>query len=147
MIKAALQILCLVTLLAAPALRAQTGDAAALATDEAVRRQALLIKLKQELADAISAQQRNDLIESARLYQECYQYAQIIGPPADAERAEIIEGRNTVLLALARDDQAHHDYDKAEERFKTVLATDPKTRPSYWPKRKNKQIIDSQAGI
>jgi Flp pilus assembly secretin CpaC/tetratricopeptide (TPR) repeat protein len=146
MIKAALQILCLITILAAPALRAQTGDAAALATDEAVRRQALLIKLKQELADAQSAQQRNDLPEAARLYQECFQNAQIIGPPADLERPEIISGRNTVLLALARDYQDHHDYDKAEENFKLVLATDPQNEAVIQAEKENKAIIDAQAG-
>ena len=147
MIKAALQILCLITVLAAPALRAQTSDAAALATDEAVRRQALLIKLKQELADAISAQQRNDLTESARLYNECFQNAQIIGPPADPERAEIIDGRNTVLLALARDDQSRHDYQQAEVRLKLILATDPQNMAALQAEKENKAILDAQAGL
>jgi Flp pilus assembly secretin CpaC/tetratricopeptide (TPR) repeat protein len=147
MIKAALQILCLITLLAAPALRAQTGDAAALATDEAVRRQALRIKLKQELADAQAAQQRNDLVEASRLYQDCYQYAQIIGPPADIYMSDIISGRNTVLLALAREDQDRHDYDKAEERFKLVLATDPQNAAVIQAEKENKAIIDAQAGL
>ncbi len=147
MIKAALKILCLITVLTAPALRAQTGDAAAMATDEAVRRQALLIKLKQEFADAQSAQARNDLIEAARLYQECFQYAQVVGPPADYLRGDIISGRNTVLLALAHDDQAHHEYDRAEARFKLVLATDPQNEAVIRAEKENKAILEAQAGM
>jgi Flp pilus assembly secretin CpaC/tetratricopeptide (TPR) repeat protein len=147
MIKAALQILCLITVLAAPALRAQTTDAAALATDEAVRRQADSIKLKQKLADAVSAQQRNDLVEAARLYQECYQLAQVIGPPADPQMADIMSGRSTVLLALARDDQDHHDYQQAEERLKQILAADPQNDAALRAEKENKEYLDRQAGM
>ena len=146
MTKAALQILCLVCVLAAPAVRAQNSDAATLATDEAVRRQADTIKLNQTLADAQGAQQRGDLVEAARLYQECYNLAQSIGPAVDQQKAEVLAGRSVVLLALARDDQAHHDYGRAEDRLQAILVADPQNLAALQAERENKALLDEQAG-
>ena len=110
MIKAALHLFFLACLLAAPPYGRRPTTPPSLATDEAVRRQANTIKLQRELADAREAQQRNDLPEAARLYQECYNLAQSIGDDAKELQVQVLAGRSTVLLALAKQDQDVHDY-------------------------------------
>lgn len=146
MTKAALQILCLACFLAAPALRAQTTDAATIAADEAVRRQADKIKLDQKLADARAAQQRNDLKEAARQYQESYDLAQAIGVDVKDERAQIVSERAAVLLTLAHQDQEAHDYPAAEARFQQVLVVDPQNEMAIHAEKENKAILDQMAG-
>ena len=148
MIKAAPTILCLIFLAAAPALKAQvSNDPVGFATDEAIRREYQTADLRKKLALAQSASQRNDLKEAARLYQTCYDLCQKIGfEPVKAETEQVIAGLTYVLLELANQDQRQQDYRSANARINQVLIIDPQNQAALEFRRRNKALLDAQAG-
>ena len=79
MIKSAHLYLGLAALLALPSLVPAQDNPAATAVTEAVKRQADKIVLGQKLTEAKSAQQRNDTLGAAKLYQDSVTLAQEIG--------------------------------------------------------------------
>src|SRR5215831_7371667 len=92
------------TLLLAPATvsRAQ-APAQETAVNEAVMRQANRVALRQKLADASAAQQRRDLANAAKLYDDSWSLVQSIGVAnVEAEAAQARAGLAAVRLELAR---------------------------------------------
>src|SRR5690348_8080011 len=147
MTKAALKILCLIFLLAAPALRAQTGDAISAATDEAIRRQASVVRLREALTAANAARQRGDTQVAAQKYEECYNLAQQIGPtPIPTEYPQIVSGRTAVLTELAHEDQKSGHYTQAEEKYNRILNMDPSNQAVIDLEKQNMALIDAQRG-
>ena len=148
MIKAAPTLLCLIFLAAAPALKAQVpNDPVGLATDEAIRREYQTADLRKKLALAQSAVQRGDLNEAARQYQTCYDLCQKIGfEPVKAETEQVISGLSYVLLELANQDQRHQDYRSANARINQILIIDPQNQAALDFRRRNKALLDAQAG-
>src|SRR4051794_19882475 len=115
MIKAASQLFCLTLLLAATVpqpLQAQTGASGDVnrAAEEAVRRQADTILLRQKLAAAQTAQQRQDLPKAAKLYEDCYALVQRVGTSVDGEAQAVRIGLAGTLLELAHQSQRTQDY-------------------------------------
>ena len=95
--KTASYILCLVVLLAGPALRAQNnGDAINDATREAVRRSEMILELQQLLKGAREARDQMALERSAQLYQQSYDLLKKIGGPA-ADPADGSLGKCRIL--------------------------------------------------
>ena len=55
------------------------------ATDEAVRRQAAIIMLRQRLAEAKATLDKADLVGASERYERAYEFVQIIGVGIDPE--------------------------------------------------------------
>src|SRR5580692_5659015 len=146
MTKAALKLLCFALLLAAPALRAQTGDATSAAVQEAVRREAATITLREDLKAAQAAEQARDLVRAAANYQNCYSEAKAIGETVQPEMDQIKASLGVVLMELAREARDHHDYNAAENRYLELLAVDPQNMAAVNAERENKAILKSQEG-
>src|ERR1700749_211155 len=91
----------LAMLLAIPtALRAQDNDAA-LAINQAVLDQAKTKELREKLADAAAAEQRNDIAGAAKIYQEANELVKEIGSTGiDPERRATLAGLSRTCLAL-----------------------------------------------
>ena len=62
------------------------------ATDEAVRRQAAIIMLRQRLAEAKAALDKADLVGASEQYERAYEFVQTIGVGIDPESQEAISG-------------------------------------------------------
>src|SRR6185369_13586021 len=89
------------------------------AVNEAVMRQANRIALRQRLAEARSAEDRRDLVNAAKLYDDAWTLLLNIGVNnAEAEAATARAGLATVRLELAREDQNHGDYREAATQIK-----------------------------
>ncbi len=146
MTKAAPKLLCLVLLLAGPALRAQTGDAVSAAVKEAVNREAATITMRENLKNAQAAEQSKDLVRAAALYETCFTEATTIGEAVQPEMDQIKASLAVVLMELAKEDQDHHDYDAAETRYKELLAADPQNVAALKAEQDNAAIIKSLAG-
>ncbi|HZQ47154.1 MAG TPA: hypothetical protein VFC07_09090, partial [Verrucomicrobiae bacterium] len=71
------------------------------ATDEAVRREAMVMTLRKNLAIAQSAQQQQDLPAALRLYKDCYVLGQKIGGGVEPEMKQTVFGASAVSLMLA----------------------------------------------
>ncbi len=104
--------------------QASYGDLA-LASREALHRQADVIELQQTLTAARKAENQQDFATAARLYEAGYLLAQRIGTQADNESRQIIAGLGSVQFELARRFQQQHDYTSADERLRRLLALDP----------------------
>ena len=149
MIKAAPKLFCLIFLAVSPALKAQTGpgDPVAIATDVAIRREADTVTLRKKLALAQSARLRNDLAGAAKLYQDCYQLTEKIGAePVQLEREQTVAGLSYVLMQLANQAQNQQNYREADKDVTLVLAADPQNQMALEFRRKNKALLDAQAG-
>src|SRR5438034_1153791 len=105
MINAATLRLSLVLFLILPAARGQVLDQQS-AVEEAIRRQADRLTLRETLAQARASQARHDLPGAARLYDACWDLIQKIGPVGiDNEIAETRAGLVAVRMELARANQ------------------------------------------
>jgi len=62
------------------------------ATDEAVRRQAAIIMLRQRLAEAKGALDKADLVGASERYERAYEFVQVIGVGIDPESQELSPG-------------------------------------------------------
>ena len=94
MIKAATTTL-IVLLLAGPAAPQALAQASAaqIAGEEAVRRQAQTIELRQTLEQAEQAKAKGDLSSAAQLYEKAWDLVQRIGTRIEAEREQTIRQR------------------------------------------------------
>lgn len=122
-------------------------NAASLAINEAVKRQADTIVLRQKISEAKALAQRNDVIGAAKTYQEAVSLAQEIGPAGiEAESQQAISGLTTASLSLAKDAQSRGDYLEAATRVQQVLKADPKNPQAVAFKAQNDQMIAATKG-
>src|SRR5690348_3807540 len=97
------------------AVLAQDNNAAISTADtEAVLRQANVILLRQKLTEARTVQQRGEIADAAKLYQESCNLAATIGPGVPDEAAQAVAGLTTTRLQLARDAESRGDYNEAD---------------------------------
>lgn len=105
------------------------------------------MQLRQKLPQAQAAYQRKDLVAAAKLYQECYGLVQNIGPAIpEAEARQVKTGLINVLLEMAAQDQAHQNFNAADEKLRRVLLIDPQNAVALDMQRANKKMMDQQAG-
>ena len=146
--KAAPTLLSVALFLAVPSLRAQTSESATgMAVQEAIRKQAEAIDMSAKLAAAQAAERRKDLPEAKQLYQVCLDEARDIGPSAQAQMAQIIAGRDAVLMELAAQAVEAHDYNAAEEQYRQLLAADPTNEAAIRAEKQNAAILESLKGM
>jgi type II secretory pathway component GspD/PulD (secretin)/tetratricopeptide (TPR) repeat protein len=148
MIKAA-SLFCFTVLLAATpvAVRAQSAEDVNRAADEAVRRQADTILLRQKLALAQEDQQRGDLQAALKHYEDCFKLVQGIGTSCPPDLAQQTRGGLVVVLfAAAKLDQDQKDYPDADARFGRILVVDPGNQEAILRKKQNQVLLDAQAG-
>ena len=125
MIKAATLTLGLSLLLATvPAALAQAPDQDA-AIKEAVYRQQNRILLQQKLVQARAAQERGELANAAKLYDDAYDLLLNSGSGVDQEARQTKAGLATVRLELARSAVRKGDYRGAKKEVDDVLRVDP----------------------
>jgi general secretion pathway protein D len=118
------------------------------AVNEAIMRQANRIALRQKLADAYAAQQRNDLPNAAKLYDDAWALVQNIGVGnVEAEAAQARAGLASVRLELARAAQHRSDYRDANVQVNDVLRVDPSNAEALDLKRANEKLLAEQAGL
>ncbi len=128
----------------APAVSADT--AAALAAQQAVKNQADAIELQNKLVDAQATLQRGDVVSAAKLYQDCYNLSQQIGPGIPQLAQQAVEGLTTTCMALAKDAQSRGDYREANVRVMQVLKANPKNQEAIAFKARNDQMMAAQVG-
>ena len=104
---------------------AQTTSTTA-AVDEAVRREADRLQLRQKIADAGIARAKGDLLEAARLYQDSFSLANRIGQGIDVERAEVVSGLVSVRTSIAHEARKVSDFRLADDQLAAALKADPR---------------------
>jgi len=116
------------------------------AVQEAVRRQANTILLRQKLAAAKDAEVRGDLDVAAKLYEDGLNLVERIGPNGiDAETAEVIRGLSDVRISLAQHARKFKDYREADVQLKRVLKVNPTNEEAIALKEDNdRQLRDLQ---
>jgi general secretion pathway protein D len=108
--------------------QASTQDPVQIAEEEAVRRQEATIRLHMKLEQAEAAQKRNQLDESAKLFQEAVAdipYVQVGNPAVDLEKKEALLGLDVVREKLARQAMAGGDMAQASYQVDAALKVDP----------------------
>ena len=95
------------------------------AINEAIRRQADTIVLRQRLIEAERATASNELPLAAKLYEDALSLHRRIGSGVDAEGVRAAEGMTQVRTELARQAQARHDYREADVQLNRVLTIAP----------------------
>ena len=153
MTKAALLSVGLIFLLAtAAAPLAQSVPTTETAVNEAVRRQANIILLRQKLADAKAAESRKDLVAAAKLYEGAWTLAQGIGSGVEAEKNETVAGLTEVWLQLARAAQKRGEMgeagklEEADTDVKQVLKVAPQNPAALSFKKGNDKLLLEQRG-
>jgi general secretion pathway protein D len=116
------------------------------AVNEAVMRQANRIALRQRLAQAALAQERQDLPAAAKLYDSAWDLVVSVGSNVDAEAAQTRAGLATVRLELARAAQHRGDYRDAATQINDVLRVDPSNAEAIEMKRANDKLLAEEAG-
>ena len=145
--KAATLPLGLTLLLAAATVCQAQVPAQETAINEAVMRQANRIALRQKLAEAYAAQQRRDLANAAKLYDDSWALVQSIGAAnVESEAAQTRAGLSAVRLELARAAQGRSDYRDANVQIIDVLRVDPSNAEALDLKRANEKLLAEQAG-
>ncbi len=137
----------LALLLAVPAAQAQTnGTTTTVATDEAVRRQMMVIDLRRKLEDARAAVGRKDLTAAARLYDEADVLLGKIGDGelVKAETAQTIAGITSVRLELARNAQRMNELRDADEQVQRVLTVNPGSVEAREFKKANDKLLSQE---
>ena len=125
MIKAATLTLGLSLLLATvPAAWAQAPDQNT-AVNEAVYRQQNRILLRQKLGEAHAAQERGELANAAKLYDDAYDLLLKSGTGVDQEARQTKAGLAAVRLELARSAVRRNDLRGAKKEVDDVLRVDP----------------------
>ena len=146
MIKAATSSLVLILLWAAAFPATAQPSPTEAAVNEAVYRQANRITLRQKLAEARAAQDRQALPSAAKLYDEAWELVQKIGSGVDAERDQTVAGLAAVRLELARTAQRHGDYSEARTQVNDVLRVDPSNAAAIEFQRGNEKLLAEQRG-
>lgn len=132
---------------AAPAFaQDEPANAPTTAVQEAVRRQARTVELRQTLIEAGRAEQRRDLAGAFKLYQTAYKLTQEIGSGIDAETKATVAGVSRVSYALAQEAQSRGDYKAATTSIQSALRVDPKNEALLTLKKNNEAWLAAQAG-
>ncbi|HMP84458.1 MAG TPA: hypothetical protein PKA41_17315, partial [Verrucomicrobiota bacterium] len=116
------------------------------AVQEAIRRQAETITLRQKLSEAQAAAARKDLPAAARLYDSAYELSQRVGSGVEQETAQTVAGLVSVRLTLARAAQSAGDYNEAGAQISRVLKVDPKNSQALELQKTNTAAIEAQRG-
>src|SRR6185503_10018855 len=116
------------------------------ATDEAVRRQAAIIMLRQRLAEAKVSLDKADLVGASERYERAYDFVQTIGVGVDAEFQETVSGLATVRMALAKQAQKRGRFGEADLHVKRVLTVDPKNEVALRFKKENDKALEALKG-
>ncbi|MFM2294726.1 MAG: hypothetical protein RLZZ350_1139, partial [Verrucomicrobiota bacterium] len=149
MIKAAttsLSLAILITFAASVPAQMSPGSDADSAVQEAVRRQAFTVELRQHLAEARTAAQSKNFPAAGKLYEMSYALCQKIGSGVDAETKTAVEGVVSVRTELAREAQQHGDYKDADAQIRSALRDDPKNQNLIALKKSNDNMLAAQAG-
>jgi tetratricopeptide (TPR) repeat protein len=146
MTKAAFISLGLAALVVFPAAVFAQDTPAAAAVNEAVMRQANTIVLRQKLSDARAVEQRGDLANAAKLYQESVALAEEIGSGIDAETQQAVAGLVATRLTLAREAQSGGDLREANAQVVQALKADPKNNAAIAFKDRNDQMLVAMKG-
>lgn len=131
-----------------PAAAQQPDGDLKMATDEAVRREALKIELSQKLADAMAAERKGALMESSRLYSDCLDLVRKIGVGGkiDTEHKAALAGHLATRAQLAEQAQRAGDYAAADAQFALILKEDAKNEEVKQLRAKNEQMRLANAG-
>ena len=121
-------------------------NATALAAQEAVKKQADTIDLQNKLVDAQATVQRGDVAGAAKLYQECYDLSQQIGPGIPMLTQQAVDGLASTCMVLAKNAQSNGDYREANVRVMQVLKANPKNQEAIAFKARNDQMLAAQIG-
>ena len=117
------------------------------AINEAVMRQANRITLRQRLADARSAEDRHDLANAAKLYDDAWTLVLNIGiNNVEAEAATARAGLASVRLELAKAAERRGDAREADTQIKDVLRVDPTNAQALDLKHQNDRLMTIQLG-
>ena len=116
------------------------------AGEEAVRRQARIILLRNTLADAQALQAQGDLAAAAKEYEKAWDHVQNIGVTIDRERAETLRGMTEVRMELARKAQARGDLEEASKQVERVLRLDPRNTVAQNFKEENDKRVQERLG-
>jgi general secretion pathway protein D len=146
MTKAAFSSLGLTLLIGTAPLAWSQSAATDAAIQEAVRRQANSILLRQKLTDAAAAETRKDLPAAAKLYEECYGLVSSIGDFTTPEAAATISGLVNVKLELARQAQKRGQYQDARTHITRALKADPKNETARAMMVENERLLAEQRG-
>lgn len=120
MMKAATPYLGLTLLLASlTAACAQVADKD-VAIREAVYRQANCILLRNTVIKARDAQEHGEAVVAAKLYDDCWDLVQKIGPGVEQEAAQVRAGLSVVRLELARSAQHRGNFREAKVQVDDV---------------------------
>ena len=147
MTKAAPLSLGLILLLATAAVPLAQPAPTDTAVNEAVRRQANTIVLRQKIADGKTAEARKDLVAAARLYEGAWTLLQSIGPGVEAETDVTVGGLKRVWLELARAAQSRGELQQADTDVKQVLKVDPQDPVALDFKKGNDKLLAEQRGL
>lgn len=131
---------------AAPVVVAPQAAPTTDAVREAVRRQFNVKILRQKLDEARLAEQRRDLVTSAKLYDDAWALIESIGPGVESEAQITVTGLTAARMELARQAQRHGDYKEADVEVRDVLRVNGKDIAALEFKRANDHIIDVQRG-
>jgi len=105
-----------------------TQDPVQIAEEEAVRRQEATIRLHIKLDQAVAAQKRNQLVDSAKLYQEAVAlipFVQVGNATVDFEKSQALAGLDNVREKLARQFMARGEMTDALAQVDAALKVDP----------------------
>ncbi|MDW8309358.1 MAG: hypothetical protein RMK20_08285, partial [Verrucomicrobiales bacterium] len=136
-------LLCCAALAPAPAQTSPT----ALAVEEAVRRQANTIALREKLDEARRAEQRKDPVAAAKLYEEAYKLVESIGDFTTPEARATVAGLTAIKLDMARAAQKRGDLEEAAVHVNRVLKINPQDEAALAFKKHNDQLIEEQKGL
>ena len=117
------------------------------AIQEAVRRQADRIALRQKLDEARAAEQRHDLVTAAKLYDDAWSLVESIGPSSEPEARQTVAGLTAVRMELARAAQHHGDLREAETQVKDVLRVNPNDPAAIAFESENTKMMKGQRGL
>jgi general secretion pathway protein D len=138
--------LCLMLLLAtAPVSLAQVAITDA-AVQEAVRREADRVTLRQKIVDARSAEQRRDIATAAKLYSEAWTLVQRVGTNVEAEAQAVIAGLTQTRMELARAAQRRGNYREAQTQIADVLRVNPANTVAIEFQQANERLLAAQQG-
>jgi type II secretory pathway component GspD/PulD (secretin)/tetratricopeptide (TPR) repeat protein len=133
-------------LLAPACLARAQGNAEQMASDEAVRRQAARITLREKLAAAQAAFDRHDTVAAGRLYDESWGLIESIGSGVDSERAQVQSGLAQVRLPQAESAQRRGDLRTAKRLIDDLLRVDPNNKEALSFRDQNNKLLHEQEG-
>jgi general secretion pathway protein D len=143
-IKTLVILLIAATLVPAPVAMGVEADAA---INEAVRRDANKILLRQKLAEANEAVARRDLASAAKLYDAAVELVGQIGANnCEVEAEQAVRGFAGVRLQLAEAARRRGDYREADVQLRRVLKVDPTNPVAIAAKAANDKTLHEQRG-